>query len=361
MHTRKVKKVAIIGTQGVPAKYGGFETLVENIIGENCSDDVRYTIFCSGKDMPERIREHKGARLKYVCFRANGVQSIPYDIVSMMRAICGYDAILILGVSGCTFLPILKLFCRKKVIVNIDGLEYRRAKWKNWVKRFLKLSEKIAVRFADVIITDNKGIQDYVREEYGKETTLIAYGGNHALIDITKEREEEILKQYGLKAGGYSISVCRIEPENNCHITLEAFRNSKEKLVFIGNWNRNGYSKKLKEEYDNKYCNIVLLDSIYDLDILYTLRKNTKYYIHGHSAGGTNPSLVEAMFFGRPILSFDVVYNRETTSNKAHYFNNADELLALIGQGVDNGKELKEVACKQYTWAQIAKQYEALY
>ncbi len=361
MHTRKVKKVAIIGTQGVPAKYGGFETLVENIIGENCSDDVQYTIFCSGKDMPERIREHKGARLKYVCFKANGVQSIPYDIVSMMRAICGYDAILILGVSGCTFLPILKLFCRKKIIVNIDGLEYRRAKWKNWVKKILKLSEKTAVRFADVIITDNKGIQDYVREEYGKETTLIAYGGNHALIDITKEREEEILKQYGLETGGYSISVCRIEPENNCHITLEAFRNSKKKLVFIGNWDRNGYSKKLKEEYDNKYSNIVLLDSIYDLDILYTLRKNTKYYIHGHSAGGTNPSLVEAMFFGRPILSYDVVYNRETTKNKAHYFTAADELLALIGQGVDNGKELKEVACKQYTWAQIARQYEALY
>ena len=185
-----MKKVAIIGTQGVPASYGGFETLVENIIGENCSDNIQYTVFCSGSDMPTRAKEHKGARLKYVHMRANGVQSIPYDIISMLRSICGYDALLILGVSGCIFLPILKLFCRKKVIVNIDGLEYRRAKWKNWVKRYLKLSEKIAVHFADVIITDNKGIQDYVREEYGKETTLIAYGGNHALIDITQEREE---------------------------------------------------------------------------------------------------------------------------------------------------------------------------
>lgn len=355
-----MKKVAIIGTQGVPANYGGFETLVENIIGDNCSDDIQYTVFCSSKDMPPKIKEHKGAKLKYICFRANGVQSIPYDIVSMMRSICGYDAILILGVSGCTFLPIFKLFCRKKVIVNIDGLEYRRAKWKSWVKRFLKLSEKIAIRFANVIITDNKGIQDYVREEYGKESTLIAYGGNHALIDITKEREEEILKQYNLEHDSYSISVCRIEPENNCHITLEAFKKSKEKLVFIGNWHRNGYSRKLKEEYRN--CdNIMLLDSIYDLDILYTLRKNAKYYIHGHSAGGTNPSLVEAMFFGRPILSFDVVYNRETTKNKAHYFNNAEELTALIAKGVDNGKELKEIACEEYTWAKIAKQYEALY
>ena len=355
-----MKKVAIIGTQGVPANYGGFETLVENIIGENCSNGIEYTVFCSSKDMPTKITEHKGAKLKYVCFKANGVQSIPYDIVSMMRSICGYDTLLILGVSGCIFLPVFKLFCRKRIIVNIDGLEYRRAKWKNWVKKFLKLSERTAIRFADIIITDNKGIQDYVKEEYGKETTLIAYGGDHALIDITKEREAEILKNYGFEKEGYSMCVCRIEPENNCHMTLEAFKENNKKLVFVGNWNRNDYSRKLKEEY-NAYSNITLLNSIYDLEILYTLRKNAKYYIHGHSAGGTNPSLVEAMFFGRPILSFDVVYNRETTQNKAHYYQNAQELTALIEQCVDNGKELKEVACKQYTWAQIAKEYEALY
>lgn len=355
-----MKKVAIIGTQGIPANYGGFETLVENIIGDNCSGDIQYTVFCSSKDMPSKIKEHKGARLKYVPLRANGVQSIPYDILSMMRSICGYDTILILGVSGCIFLPVFKLFCRKKIIVNIDGLEYRRAKWKGWVKKFLKFSEKCAVRFANVIITDNKGIQDYVKQEYKKDTTLIAYGGNHALIDITKEREAEILKQYNLEPGGYSMSVCRIEPENNCHMTLEAFKNSKEKLVFIGNWHRNDYSRKLKEEY-SKYSNITLLNSIYDLDILYTLRKNAKNYIHGHSAGGTNPSLVEAMFFGRPILSFDVIYNRETTKNKAHYYTNADDLLQLIEQGVDNGKELKQIACEEYTWSKIAKEYEALY
>lgn len=355
-----MKRVAIIGTQGIPANYGGFETLVENIIGDNCSDDIQYTVFCSSKDMPSKIKEHKGARLKYVPLRANGVQSIPYDILSMMRSIRGYDTILILGVSGCIFLPVFKLFCRKKVIVNIDGLEYRRAKWKGWVKKFLKFSEKCAVRFANVIITDNKGIQDYVKQEYRKDTTLIAYGGDHALIDIAKERETEILKQYGIEAGGYSMSVCRIEPENNCHMTLEAFKNSKEKLVFIGNWNRSGYSKNLREEYSG-YSNIMMLDSIYDLEILSTLRGNAKYYIHGHSAGGTNPSLVEAMFFGRPILSFDVIYNRETTKNKAHYYTNAEDLQQLIHQGVDNGKELKQIASEEYTWSKIAKEYEALY
>ena len=356
-----MKRVAIIGTQGVPANYGGFETLVENIIGGNSSDNIQSTVFCSSKDISTNEKLYKGARLKYVGLHANGAHSIPYDIISMIRCMCGYDTVLILGVSGCIFLPIFKLFCRKKVIVNIDGLEYRRAKWKNWVRRYLKISERFAVRFADTIIADNKGIQDYVRRTYKKEAKMIAYGGDHALIDITKEREAEILEQYKLTRDNYSLSICRIEPENNCHVTLETFAKNGRKLVFIGNWERNGYSRKLKEEYKDKYDNIILLDSIYDLDILYTLRSNASYYIHGHSAGGTNPSLVEAMFFGQPILAYDVIYNRETTENKSHYYSNAEELAELIEKEIDNGAELKAIAARRYTWGIIAKEYEALY
>lgn len=355
-----MKRVAILGTQGVPAKYGGFETLVENIIGDNCSDDVEYTVFCSGKDMPERLPEYKGAKLKYVNFRANGVQSIPYDIVSMMRSMRGYDTIMVLGVSGCIFLPFLKLFSRSKIIVNIDGLEHRRAKWKGWVRRYLKLSESIAVRYADMTIADNRGIQDYVSHVYNKEAQLVTYGGNHVLVDVSKERETEILEKYSLKKNEYHMSLCRIEPENNCHLTLEAFSKSKEKLIFIGNWQHNGYSKKLKEQYSG-YDNIMLLDSIYDLDILYALRKNTKCYIHGHSAGGTNPSLVEAMFFGRPVLAFNIVYNRETTHHKAKYYQNSKELLRYIENIPDNGNKMSQVAWRYYTWKRVAKEYEALY
>lgn len=355
-----MKRVAILGTQGVPAKYGGFETLVENIIGDNCSDNIEYTVFCSGKDMPERLPEYKGAKLKYVNFRANGVQSIPYDIVSMMHSMRGYDTIMVLGVSGCIFLPFLKLFSRSKIIVNIDGLEHRRAKWKGWVRRFLKLSESIAIRYADMTIADNRGIQDYVSHVYNKEAQLVTYGGNHVLVDVSKERETEILEKYSLKKNEYHMSLCRIEPENNCHLTLEAFSKSNEKLIFIGNWQHNGYSKKLKEQYSG-YDNIMLLDSIYDLDILYALRKNTKCYIHGHSAGGTNPSLVEAMFFGRPVLAFNIVYNRETTHHKAKYYQNSKELLRYIENIPDNGNKMSQVAWRYYTWKRVAKEYEALY
>ncbi len=117
-----MKKVAIIGTQGVPACYGGFESLVENIIGENCSPDIEYTVYCSGKDMTKtkHLTTYKGAKLKYVNIHANGMQSIPYDIVSMMRSIWGYDVIMVLGTSGCSFLPIFRLFNRKRLVINID-------------------------------------------------------------------------------------------------------------------------------------------------------------------------------------------------------------------------------------------------
>ena len=166
-----MKQVAIVGIQGVPAKYGGFETLVENIIGDNCSPEVRYTVFCSSKDYTVRMKTYKGTRLKYIpLFHANGAQSTPYDILSMLKCLQGYDTVVILGVSGCIFLPVFRLFYRKRLVVNIDGLEHQRTKWGKFAKWFLRTSEAMAVRYADVVIADNKGIQNYVEETYQKTT-----------------------------------------------------------------------------------------------------------------------------------------------------------------------------------------------
>ena len=356
-----MKQVAIVGIQGVPAKYGGFETLVENIIGDNCCSEVRYTVFCSGKDYATRMKTYKGAQLKYIpLFHANGIQSTPYDILSMLKCLRGYDAVVILGVSGCIFLPIFRLLYRKQLIVNIDGLEHRRAKWSKFARWFLRTSEAMAVRYADVVITDNKGIQDYVTDTYHKHSELIAYGGNHVLRDVLMMRQNEILEKYGLTKKEYAISICRIEPENNCHITLKAFAEVGQKLVFIGNWKYSTYGKELQRKY-SKYTNICMLNAVYTLDVLYTLRNNARIYIHGHSAGGTNPSLVEAMFFGKPILAYDVIYNRETTENKACYFGNSKQLVELLRGTEENGEPLKEIAERRYTWRHISQQYEALY
>ena len=122
------KKIAVIGTVGVPANYGGFETLVENIIGENASEDIEYTVFCSSKVYLEKKSDYKGAKLKYVGLKANGAQSTLYDICSMLRTSNKYDVALVLGVSGCIFLPIFRLWFKNHLIVNIDGLEHRRDK-----------------------------------------------------------------------------------------------------------------------------------------------------------------------------------------------------------------------------------------
>lgn len=356
-----MKQVAIVGIQGVPAKYGGFETLVENMIGENCSPEVCYTIFCSGKDYADHMDTYKGARLKYVpLFHANGAQSTPYDILSMLKCLRGYDTVLILGVSGCIFLPIFRLLYRKRLIVNIDGLEHRRAKWGKFAKWFLRTSEAMAVKYADVVIADNKGILDYVKETYDMPSELIAYGGDHAQRDVPEAKQLETLRKYQVKAGEYAVSVCRIEPENNSHIICEAFAISGKELVFVGNWERSEYSRELKKKY-SQYRNIRMVDAVYDLDELYALRNQCSCYIHGHSAGGTNPSLVEAMFFGKPILAYDVVYNRETTENRAYYFKSCKQLVELLAQKEKDGKPMKEIAKRRYTWEHVAEQYEALY
>lgn len=357
-------KVAIIGTVGVPANYGGFESLVEQLIRHNANEDLQYAVYCSKNSYPDQRWVYHGAKTEYIGLNANGIQSIPYDIISLIKASRNSDVILILGVSGCAFLPIFRFFSKKKLIINIDGLEHRRDKWNKWVRKFLKFSEKQAVKYGDVIVTDNKGITDYVTDEYGKYSELIAYGGDHVLTEIDEVLTEKVLKEYGLEENGYALGICRIEPENNVHLILEAFEKAKKKIVFIGNWTKGDFGRQLAEKYNcSQYIRIT--PAIYDLDVLNVLRSNCNLYLHGHSAGGTNPSLVEAMFFAKPIIAFDCIYNRESTENKAHYFKYVDELKTIVttppSEFQENAKNMAEIANRRYKWETIAKQYEQLY
>ena len=354
------RRVAVIGTVGVPANYGGFETLVDNILGSSTTEGIQYTVFCSSKAYDNQLKTYKGAQLKYLGLNANGVQSTFYDILAMIKTSNKYDVALVLGVSGCIFLPFFRWWFKNRLIVNIDGLEHRRAKWGRFAKWFLKKSESMAVKYADIVIADNKGIQDYVKETYGIDAVMIAYGGDHALREVSREKTKRILQEYGVESGKYAISVCRIEPENNCHIVLDAFSKTDKKLVYIGNWDRSEYGRLLKEKYSS-YKNILIYEPIYDLDVLYVLRSDADKYIHGHSAGGTNPSLVEAMFFGKTIIAYDVVYNRATTGDQAFYFKDAGELKQLLSSNESNGEVMKQIAGERYTWNKIAAQYEALY
>ncbi|MFI3294742.1 MAG: DUF1972 domain-containing protein [Rikenellaceae bacterium] len=355
-----MKKVAIIGSVGVPANYGGFETLIENIIGTNCSSDVEYTVFCSARHYYHKSRWYKGARLKYIYLSANGMQSILYDGISLFLSLRGYDSVVALGVSGGIFFPLFRLFSRTHLICNIDGLEWKRGKWNGLAKWFLRFSEELALRFSHTVIADNQAIVDYIKRRYQKKTVLIAYGGDHVERSATTKMHKRVLRDFGVKAGAYAIMVARVEPENNCEMILRAFSQISMPIIMIGNWEHSKFGMELKRRYSG-YNNISLIDPIYDLDTLYVLRSDAKYYIHGHSAGGTNPSLVEAMFCGCDILAYDVSYNRESTENKANYFSDSDDLLRLLESHSDTSDQMIEIAYRRYNWSLIAQQYESLY
>ncbi|MFI5222100.1 MAG: DUF1972 domain-containing protein, partial [Bacteroidia bacterium] len=352
-----MKKLAIIGTVGVPANYGGFETLAEQLV-INLDEDYDLTVYCSREHYYQQPSHYKNAKLVYLSLNANGVQSILYDIVSIFHAVRRSEVLLILGVSGAVCFPFIRLFYPKiKLITNIDGIEWKRAKWNRIAKWYLKFSEKIAVKYSHRVIADNRMIVEYVNETYHIDSELIEYGVEHSHTD------SEISS--GLPEGSYDIAVCRIEPENNVHVILEAYSKVNSfKLVFIGNWEANEYARKLKERF-GKFPNIMLIHSIYDLEELNRYRKFARLYVHGHSAGGTNPSLVEAMYLNLPVAAFDVNYNRETTENKCLYFKNADELSGIITQTPNEqldaiADELHRISLRRYSWTVIARKYRHL-
>ncbi len=358
-----MKKVAIIGTAGIPARYGGFETLAHHLV-ENLNTKFDFTVYCSEKFYaPEERKSHfNGAKLVYLPLNANGLQSIIYDIWSIIHALFYADSLIVLGVSGCIMLPFIKLFTKKKIIVNIDGLEWKRGKWSLPIKKFLQFSERMAIKFSDADITDNAAIKRYTALTYKTLSYLVEYGADHVL---KVKAEKEDINKYPFLNSNYAFKVCRIEPENNVHTILGAFSQIPSKtLVVVGNWNKSEYGIQLKEKY-KEFHNIILFDPIYNQRELDVLRSNCHVYIHGHSAGGTNPSLVEAMYLGLPVIAFDVSYNIATTENKALYFTNESSLVQLLksingAELFENKTWMEKIAERRYTWKIIASKYEAL-
>lgn len=343
--------ISIIGTVGVPACYGGFETLVENLLDEN---DTQHdlTVYCSSKSYSEQPSKYRNAALKYIPLNANGAQSVLYDMWSLFHAVFKRsDAILLLGVSGAICLPIIRFFSNAKIVTNIDGLEWRRNKWGALAKSFLKFSEKIAVKYSDVVVADNQAIADYVKSEYRCNAEVIAYGGDHAIINEITAHDE-----------GYALALCRIEPENNVELILESFSKTDKKIQFIGNWSNSVFGQEMKAKYQ-QFPNIQIVDPIYDLVKLFEIRTHCSYYVHGHSAGGTNPSLVEMMHFAKNIVAFDCNYNRASTEGEANYFSDATELVALIrdSSALVNSDKMLEIAERRYTWNIVKAQYFALF
>lgn len=352
-------KIAILGTVGVPGRYGGFETLAENIVRYHKTHDHKevLTVWCSAKDNVEHPTQFESADLRYVDFRANGAQSITYDLISLWQAVRSrHDRILLLGVSGALALPIIRLVSRARILTNIDGIEWKREKWKGLARMILRASEWAAVRFSHDVIADNQAIADHVRDTYGSRCHVIPYGGDHALHYTGEAKPPDGLPDR------YALALCRIEPENNVAMILEAFaRQSSMPLVFVGNWDNSAFGRELRKRFD-RMKTLHLLDPIYESGVLHTLRSKATIYIHGHSAGGTNPSLVEMMHFGVPVLAYDCVFNRCTTDDQALWFSDAESLLAAIASltpavAKQIGFDMKRIAEDRYTWRHIGEAY----
>ena len=352
--------LAIVGIRGLPNNYGGFETLAEYLV-EYLSPEINITVYCSSKDMQTSLTTYKGANLKYIPITSHGALGVLYDSISLINAITKYDKVLFLGFGGGFVMPFLKKY-RNKIILNIGGLDWQRSKWSGGAQRVIKIAESLLIRNSGQIISDNIGIQQYISNTYDRESTLIAYGGDQAQ---KKQITERALIKYPFLNSDYAFNVARIQPDNNIDLILDAFCNQDElPIVMVGNWDNSSYGIKTKAFYRDKK-NLILLDAIYDRDELDILRSNCKLYIHGHSAGGTNPSLVEAMFLGLPVFAYASGYNEYTTENKALYFRNRDELIELVKsrkildlKNISN--DLKHIADKAYRWKIVTDQYKEL-
>lgn len=346
-------RVAVVGTVGVPARYGGFETLAEQLAVGVSPRRAALVIYCQRTAYPElaAATSFAGHRRVFIPMRANGPSSMVHDVIAMLHAawVARVDVMLVLGNSGTWGLPLVRLLRpRMRVVTNIDGMEWRRAKFGPLARKTLRVLEWFAARFSHEVIADNAALVPVARAIHGVEPVLIAYGGDHTLVPPDAMALEP----------GYYLSIARVEPENNCHLILEAFAGSGERLVFVGNWQSSAYGQSLKARYADQ-PGLLLLDPIYAQSALAAVRAGAIGYVHGHSVGGTNPSLVEALFHADRVLAFDCEFNRVTLQDEGQYFGSATALRALLartGSGRIGASALVSLR-DRYRWQSIVDAY----
>lgn len=353
--------IHIVGVVGVPGTYGGFETLADYLLDSSRIRSVGAVVYCEKAVCAVQGTHYKGARLVPIVWRANGWQSVFYDLNALWIASRKGGKVLILGTSATFILPLLRfLFPQSRYIVNMAGLEWSRSKWGLFARWFLKFNEKIAARFAHSFITDNLGLKDYIYRAYGRDSILIPYGGDQFLA---AEIDKCVFEEFSLPEQ-FDFAMARAQRDNNIEIVLRAYAKSGFNLVFVSNWSSSSFGQSMVEKYGD-ISNLNLIGPIYDVAKVKALYSKTRFYVHGHSAGGTNPVLVESMWARLPILAFDVSFNRHTTEDKAFYFTTPEDLAgisaALTGaQRSDCADMLFSVASNKYKWKSILTAYEAV-
>lgn len=364
-------KIAFISTRGIPNNYGGFEQFAEYISVGLVRRGHEVVVY-SPHFHPYREPDYKGVRIKHIYspekWIGSSVGSFFYDFLSLRDALKKEKFDIIYEAGYTSIVPAYIWFNVKRIkyplfTTNMDGLEYKRTKFNRWVQKFVFWEERMAVKHSHFLIADNMGIHDYYKEKYGKESKFLAYGA-----DIHEDYDEDILKEFGLEADGYFIVVARLEPENNLFMAIEGYWASgqygKRPLVIVGKTNT-PYGKHLVERYGDDR-NIRFVGGIYDFRKLNSIRHYSYAYFHGHSVGGTNPSLLEAMASGCFILAHDNIFNRAVLGENALYYGSTDaamEMLDGIDQAVSaykkeyTGRNL-EVIRRDYSWEKLVDEHE---
>ncbi len=364
-------KIAFISTRGIPNNYGGFEQFAEYISVGLVRRGHEVVVY-SPHFHPYREPDYKGVRIKHIYspekWIGSSVGSFFYDFLSLRDALKKEKFDIIYEAGYTSIVPAYIWFNVKRIkyplfTTNMDGLEYKRTKFNRWVQKFVFWEERMAVKHSHFLIADNMGIHDYYKEKYGKESKFLAYGA-----DIHEDYDEDILKEFGLEADGYFIVVARLEPENNLFMAIEGYLASgqygKRPLVIVGKTNT-PYGKHLVERYGGDR-NIRFVGGIYDFRKLNSIRHYSYAYFHGHSVGGTNPSLLEAMASGCFILAHDNIFNRAVLGENALYYGSTDaamEMLDGIDQAVSaykkeyTGRNL-EVIRRDYSWEKLVDEHE---
>lgn len=355
-------KIAILGTRGIPGTYGGFETFTEELSTRLVKKGIEVTVFCYKKSIYGEP-EYKGVKLLYVKKPKFGhLSTIFYDLFCIFKALRGYDLIYMLGYSTGLFFWIPRLF-KKPLLVNMDGLEWKRAKWPTYGKIYLKLTEWLAVKFATLIIADSENIKYYLKSKFGKDINCytIRYGTD--IVDNPPDINQ--IQPYNLKPFKYYLVVCRLEPENHIKEIIEGFIISKtqKKLVIIGDYNiATPYIKELLKKKDER---IKFIGAIYNKDLLKAIRFYAFAYFHGHSVGGTNPSLLEALGCGNKVIAHDNIFNREVASDCAIYFSSSSHIPNIIYSlenelNMNLATKAKNRMREKYNWDLIANEYQKL-
>ena len=351
----------IIGSAGIPARYGGFETFSENIAPE-MTDSFKVHIACSSfvYDPEERSPSFGSVTRFFIPVHPNGIAGLWYDfraIRYVMRACTAEDILLILGIGPGIFLPLIKPRIRGKIIIHTDGQEWKRKKWNAVVRIFLRACRQLSWRMADKLILDNQALMEDLPSRYRKKAFLLGYGADH-LPQEAKAPED--------MSGKYALVIARAEPENQLDLILRTFQEMPEAtLLVISNTAQTRYGRKMLRKYSS-CSNIIFRGTIYnDAELLHSYRKYCTVYIHGHSAGGTNPSLVEAIYCGLRIVAWDNRFNRSTTEEKAFFFSDRESLKKQLTDSFhqtedQNGDPIEEERKNDFSWKKIASDLKML-